>query len=106
MEIIYEVPGMFRITLVRDYSPSAGSKKVIVRKTPFCLLYKAPGSESAQNQELNDELFTLFLTLDPAMALIANEHLSENFKMPLGMLEELLKCPKSLLAHVVLNKTA
>lgn len=101
MQTIHEVPGMFRIMLMREYSPSAGSNRVIVRKTPFCLTYREPDADSAQNQELNDELFAAFLTLDPAMARVINKHLPDDFKMPQGMLEELLKSPKSLLDYVV-----
>ena len=100
MQIIHEVPETFRIMLMRDYFPWLGSNQVIIRKTPFCLTYRAPGADSAQSQELNDELFATFLTLDPAMARIVNKHLLDAFKMPEGMLEELLKSPKSLMDYV------
>lgn len=100
MQTIHETPGVFRITLIRDYSPGLGSKRLITRDTPFCLLYRAPGADSAQNQELNDALFKLFLTLDPASARIVNQHLVEKFRMPDGILEELLKSPKELMNYL------
>lgn len=100
MQIIHEISGLFRITLVRDYVEGQHSKRVITRTTPFCLLYRSPNDDKAQNQELNDALFKLFLTLDPANARIVNQHLVEKFRMPNGMLEELLKSPKELMDYV------
>lgn len=103
MQIIHETPGVFRITLIRDYSLDLSSKRVITRDTPFCLLYRAPGDDKAQNQELNDALFKLFLTLDPASARIVNEYMVDSFKMPEGMLEELLKSPKELMNYLTFS---
>ena len=101
MQVIHEIFGLFRITMVRDYLPFLGSKSAITRATPFCLLYRAPGDDKAQNQELTDDLFKLFLTLPPVSSRIVNSHLDEKFKMPAGMLEELLKSPTSLLDFVL-----
>lgn len=103
MQIIHEISGLFRITLVRDYLAGPNSKRVITRTTPFCLLYRSPDDDKAQNQELNDALFKLFLTLDPANARIVNQHLVEKFRMSDGMLEELLKSPKTLIEYVQLD---
>ena len=100
MQTIHEVPSKFRIMLVRDYSPFIGSKKVITRSTPFVMIYRAPGAVSAENQELTDEVFKMFLTLEKDQAKTVNKYICEQFKMSDGMLEELLNSPKELLEYV------
>lgn len=100
MQTIHEVPSKFRVMLVRDYSPHLGSKRVITRSTPFVMIYRAPDAEKAENQELTDEVFKMFLTLEKDQAKTVNKYIDEQFRMSDGMLEELLNSPKELLEHV------
>ena len=100
MQTIYEVPLKFRIMLVRDYSPFVGSKDVTTRATPFVMIHRSQGAEKAENQELTDEVFNMFLTLDKDQARKVNKYIIDKFKMSDGMLQELLNSPKDLLKYV------
>ena len=100
MDIIYEVPQTFRVSHIREVSRFPGDTQVFQRATPFVLIYRAKDAEKAENMELTDELFELFLTIDPAMAKNVNNHILDRFHMSESMLEQLLKAPKSLLEYV------
>lgn len=102
MNKLYEIPFTFRITLIREVGRFIGDTKPITRDTPFVLIYRSPNAEKAENMELNDELFKMFLTLPFDMAKIVNKHINARFQMSEGMLEQLVASPKSLLEHVQL----
>lgn len=106
MEVIYEVPLVFRITLVREYSPYAQSARVIKRRTPFVLQLRVDGVAMVENVELTDELFGLLLRLPAEDALAMQKHLSPEFSMSVGMMEQIVKAPKTLLAHVVASQSS
>ena len=101
MKVIYEVPLTFRITLVRDFSAGVGSSHVIKRPTPFILHLRVPGVDPVENVELTDELFGLLLRLNAEDALAVQKHLHPDYAMSRGMIEQIVKAPKSLMEHVV-----
>lgn len=101
MDIIYDVPGTFRITLVRDYTPHLGSSRLIRRETPFVLHLRVPGVAAVENVELTDELFSLLLRLPAEDALAVQKHLHPKFNMSPAMLAQITAAPKSLLSHVI-----
>jgi hypothetical protein len=100
MNTLYEVPFTFRITLIREVGRFVGDTQPVTRATPFVLIYRSPDAPKAENMELTDELFKMYLTLPPDMAKIVNKHTQERFQMSDGMLDQLLASPKSLLEQV------
>ena len=100
MNTIYEIPFTFRVMLMREVGRFVGDVNPTIRSTPFVLIYRSPDAQKAENMELTDELFKMFLTLPLDMAKIVNKHIQERFQMSEGMLEQLVKSPKNLLEYV------
>jgi hypothetical protein len=101
MDIIYEVPGTFRITLMREFSPHMGSNRVIKRRTPFVLHLRIPCVEAVENVELTEELFGLLLRLPSEDAFALQKHLHPDFAMSESMMAQIVKAPKALLDYLV-----
>ena len=100
MDILHEVPGVFRITLIRSFALGQGGP-TLNRATPFVLHFRAPGINKAEHVELPDELFQLFLTLPAKAAAAVNKFIEPEYRLSSGMLEQLQQCPRELLAHII-----
>lgn len=101
MQVVYEVPNRFRVLVMREFSPCAGSSKVIRRRTPVVMTFKPDAQSSAITQEWTESLFDTIKQLTPEQARSMNEHLDERYRVVPEMLEEVIKAPADLLSLAV-----
>lgn len=103
MEIIYEIPNRFRITLHRDVQLFPDAPQITARRpTPFVINYRAPNAERAEHVELTDELFRLLVSVTPENREIfatVIRYLPEQFRMSYEMGAHLVNAPKHLLKY-------
>lgn len=102
METLYEIPNRFRITLIREVQRYADSPHILeTRATPFLIEYRGPNAEKAEHCELTDEVFKLFLSIEPEIEFFETllRFLPEKFMMSAEMAEHLRGAPKSLLEY-------
>jgi hypothetical protein len=103
LEIIYEIPNRFRITLHRDVQLFPDAPHVTARRsTPFVINYRAPNAERAEHVELTDELFRLLVSVTPEnreMFATVIRYLPEQFRMSHEMGAHLVNAPKHLLEY-------
>ena len=103
MEIIYEIPNLFRITLIREVQLYADAPHIRARRsTPFVINYRAPNADRVEHCELTDELFRLFLSATPENREIFAtliRFLPEQFRMSYEMGAHLVNAPKDLLKY-------
>lgn len=97
MQIIYEVPGTFRIMLMRDYLPYLGASKPKTRKTAIIFHYRHPHIAAVESTEWPESLLAVMLALKPADALAVHAHLDADYRMSAPMLDALLGAPRDLL---------
>lgn len=100
MDVIYEVPGVFRITEIRDFLPYVGSVKPVVRATPFLLQLRIADVAAVEHIELPGDIFGLLLRMDDRDALVMRKYLSSEFQMSEAMLSQIMSAPKSLLGCI------
>ncbi len=97
MQILYEVPGTFRITLVREVGLGIDDSRPVGRRTPFVLNYRIPGVAAAEHAELPDDVLAMYLSVPFEVAKTLGRYIREEFALSDGMLDQLLKAPKELL---------
>ncbi len=99
MQVIFEIPGTFRITHIPSWQagPWEGAK-VHQMPEPFLVEYRAENTEKCESQQFPEDLFrSLVLLGDQAKGMIP--YLSERYKMSDGMFQNILKFPKENLPN-------
>lgn len=105
MQVIYEIPGQFRITHIPEIASGIGGR-VTKLGAPFLLNYLPPGSEEmapAEYCQLSNDVFAAFLSVEadsmPAFRALL-KYAGPTLAMSEGMIQALLQAPRTLLTYV------
>ena len=107
MEVIYEIPGRFRITYVPEFSTYPGGP-THHRPTPFVLTHRADGADKAEQCELPAELFAALVGATPEAWPVVRQlakYLMPAFALSDGMRNCLLGAPPELKRYANLAAT-
>lgn len=107
MEVIYEIPGCFRITYVPEFSTYPGGP-AHPRPTPFVLTYRAADADQAEQCELPSELFAALVGASPEAWPVVRQlakFLLPAFALSDGMRNCLLSAPAELKRYAVVAES-
>lgn len=99
MDVVYEVEGRFRITFI----PFNGERPL---RAPFLINYRTEGIEKAEAVQLPMDLFLALVGCPtPELFKVVRPYLKDDLAMSDGLLDELLKAPRSLSTLAYSEKT-